>query len=264
MKPTFNISCSTIKGWNQVDMGEMCGLYFKAAYIDKTIPFQSRPAFVIGQWAEYMMTGVTPRDGAPEPVYLKDGKTLNTQFQRLKNQAGIWKEYCKRKGIENYKTGRTIEFEFNGYTIKGVLDVDYMNGDRFTIIDIKTSGYLDNKWESNGWKDIENKKLLTIQAPGYIWLVHKALGIPIDKIDFYFYVIHSNHDYERKIFKIICTEASLKWFESEINYISKSIEHNELLGWPSTQKFEHCVECELRANCSRRLYDPEPLNVYHI
>jgi len=263
MLPKFNVSPSLIKGYDQVDKGEMCGLFFKASYIDKIVPFQSSPAFIMGQWTEWKMTGALPRDGKePVPETVKSGE-LNTQYKRLLNQAEIWKEYCKRNKIENITTGRVLEYEFEGIKTKGIFDVDYIDTDgNFVIIDIKTSGYIDNKWEAMGWKDIENKKLLTIQAPKYVWLVNKVLNIPLEKIIFKFYVVHSNHDYERKIFNMKVLPSTFEWLEERIRFTVTQIEHNELLGWVSTTNYKHCVNCDLRENCSRRLFDPKEENIY--
>lgn len=263
MENKFNISCSFLKGFQEVDTGNMCGLYFKASYIDKTIPFKDRPAFKLGQWFEYMCTGATLRDGKiPEAEYTAK-KELTAPYKKLLSQSIIFKDYISRNNISGITTGRVLQYNFEGYNVKGIFDVDYEKDNMFNIIDIKTSGYLNNKWEPMGWVDIEKKRFLTIQSVGYIWLVHKCLNIPIEKINFKFYVVDSGSEFERKIFDIKVTESYLEWFERQIRFTYKSIEHNEVLGWNSTENYIHCQGCELKETCEYRLFHPDVQNIYY-
>lgn len=254
----YNISPSLMKDYFAVESGDLCGAVFQAKHIKKIITFEPSESKKAGQWAEYMMTGATLRDGTtPEPVRVKNGD-LNTQYERLEKQAKHWKNWCKHNGVTDIQTGVVLSCEFGGYTIKGIADVVCNVKGKKTIIDIKTSGLIDNKWDPMGWEDIERKESLTIQAPVYKWLWKQIHG---EDVDFFFYVAHINHDSNRKIFHMEVTDKRFERLEKTILYIIDSIQVNEELGWGHTNNFEECIVCQIGETCPYRLWHPKPKTV---
>jgi hypothetical protein len=74
MSKEIYISQSFIKSLYEYKRGDLCGLQFKAQYIDG-VEFPSSDAMKLGQWFEYMCTGQTTKFGhIPEADRLKPKK----------------------------------------------------------------------------------------------------------------------------------------------------------------------------------------------
>ena len=81
MSKEIYISQSFIKSLYEYKRGDLCGLQFKAQYIDG-IEFPSSDAMKLGQWFEYMCTGQTTKFGhIPEADRLKPKKATKKEIE---------------------------------------------------------------------------------------------------------------------------------------------------------------------------------------
>lgn len=247
MNKSFNISNSLLSGYTDYKNEEMCGLYFKAIYIDKSHKFPSSAAMRLGQYFEYICTGEVLRDGTiPQALYTKAKEpTMTADYVRAQLQKKNFNRLYKYK---KYNSGKILEFVIDGQNYKGVLDVDELDQDGKTkaIRDLKYTGVIDNKWENFGWVDIRQKKHPN-QAKMYIWLWWKLTG---NIVPFYFDVFSSKNAWQFKIFKIIMDKTSLIEFETWLIQTVDLLKFDLKVGMIAYPDLEPCRDCPLRNGCS--------------
>jgi hypothetical protein len=243
------LSQSLVKELYKYKLKEECGLRVEAKYVTKSVEFPSSEVQELGNYFEYKATGQLPRDGhTPEPILLKTGKP-SIDYIRMDAQVENFKRVMKRLNFSVEQTG----FTFTNPKYSGIADIiahddnikskDVMK--KRIIIDLKTSGLLNDKWNAWGWADesIEEKDELLIQAIHYKLLAKYEWGI--EDIPFYFMIFSNKNDWEYKIFKVNVDEATLQQHYNNLLNIKKFLDDTMRNGWIPYPKYAVCRECPL-------------------
>lgn len=259
-KEKIKLSQSLMKILFKYKIKEECGLVLKAKYIDN-ISFPSSPAMDLGNYFEYICTGALTRDGkTPEPVLLKSGK-LSTPYARMEKQKETFDEIMKTYDLEVKHKGYV--FKKSNYSgIADVLAYDKANK-RNIIIDIKTSGLLNDKWSEFGWHEdsIEMKDELLIQAVHYKMLYEEEFGE--ENVPFFFFVFSTQNDWECKIYEIEVGEDTLHTHKMNLANAEAYFNAENEKGWEAHPTYERCRKCALKSDCKSALSVPTSQKVYY-
>ena len=259
------LSQSLVKALYKYKLKEECGLRIKASYIDG-INFPSTEAQELGNYFEYKATGQLPRGGhTPEAVILKSGKP-NIDYERMDRQVENFKQIMKRLNFEIEQTG----FKFTNPKYDGTADIiaidknvksTILNNKRI-IIDIKTTGLINDKWSPYGWADesIEEKWDLTIQAIHYKMLARYEWGV--DDIPFYFIVFSTKNDWEYKVFKINVDVDTMTQHYNNLQNIKVYLDSILENGFQANPKYSLCRECPLQDTCPSFIDAPKIVEVF--
>jgi len=238
-------------------MGLECGLVIEAKYIKK-VKFPSTEVMELGNYFEYIATGSKTRDGRiPEPVYLKSGK-LNVAYQRIIKQKENYDRILKEHGFKILE----IDYVFNNKLFSGIADVIAEKDGVKCIVDIKTTGLIDDKWQEFGWADesIEHKDQLLVQAIHYTLLAKEEWKV--DNVPFYFFIFSNKNDVDCKIFEIIIDEDTytqhLNNMSNALIYLEESIKS----GWKANPSLKRCNSCFLKDKCKSATKVPLIKKVY--
>jgi hypothetical protein len=256
MKP--NLSISLIKSLRAIDLNEACAARIKAIQIDKIYDpslVEEQSAMKLGQYIEYVLTGAKLRDGSiPQAKTTKTG--LAAEYARVEAYKPIWEDELKINNFTEIVTSLQMEYDYMGNNLKCIADVTCKQGEKHVIIDIKSTGFIDNKWEKYGWVEIEKKPEIYAQAVFYVYLYFKLFGvIP----DFYFSVFSTGTKPHAKLLKIIIPfdiDEICSKVEHSVDYALSLLEYQNAIGWPSSQNYAHCLDCGWAA-CDKRLKSPK-------
>lgn len=270
MQKPFNISQSLLKDFQDYKHKKHCGLQLKAKYFDK-IEFPPTESMQWGNYFEYLVTGATGKgDQAPAPERTQKGE-LTAKYKIMEAQAERCKKALDHYGIKIVEfnkmfvwEGHSMKVDIIGELTKGLQTKDrsYPAGTRI-IIDTKTTGFLDNKWEDYGWhtESLEHKWKIMIQVVHYKWLSMK-LGQP--DLPFFF-MIHSNtNNIESKIIEVVLDENT-RYAEHEqlIEKTKAMIKMEQEIGFKANPDVKRCFECPLKETCGSFISVPEINTVYY-
>jgi hypothetical protein len=259
------ISQSLIKALHKYKMEEECGLKIHASYVEG-INFPSSEVQELGNYFEYICTNQLPRDGhTPEPKLLKTGK-MSIDYERLTLQKENFINVMKRMNFTIEKTG----FSFTNPLYSGIADIIALDNNikskvvtnKRIIIDIKTSGLLNDKWNAYGWADesIEEKWDLTIQAIHYKMLAKWEWGI--EDIPFYFFVFSNKNEWEYKIFEVIVDEDTKQQHLNNLKNIKVYLDEQMKNGFKAVAEYRRCKECPMSDTCPSYVDIPSVKKVY--
>ena len=259
------LSQSLIKALFKYKSGNECGLRIQASYIDGVV-FPSSEAQELGNYFEYMATGQLPRGGhVPQPVLLKSGSP-SIDYARMDAQVENFKTIMNRLNFKIEKTGH----KFTNPKYDGTLDIlahdeniksKDVNKKRI-IIDLKTTGLINDKWSPFGWADesIEEKWDLTIQAIHYKMLARYEWGI--EDIPFYFMVFSNKNDWEYKVFKINVDVDTMNQHFHNLTNIKSFLDETLKVGFKAIPKYSVCRECPLAITCKSFVDVPQIQEVF--
>src|SRR5690606_10524948 len=146
---SFNISNSMLQAYLDCKKGKGCLYQFYHQYVVKDYQPEPSAAIQLGIWFEYQCTGAMPRSNVvPEPVTLKNGK-LSADYERMLTQVENFKKIVDSYNIEILEVSKEIIYK----RIKGILDIYCKIDGLESIIDIKTSAQIGNRWEEYGWDE---------------------------------------------------------------------------------------------------------------
>ena len=259
------LSQSLIKQLYKYKMQDECGLKIEAQYING-VQFPSTDVQELGNYFEYIATGQLPRDKhTPVAKTLKSGK-LSTDYARIESQKINFLNIMKVLKFEVEHTG----FEFTNPKYSGIADIialdkNIKTKDKYKnriIIDLKTSGLLNDKWSEYGWHDdsIEEKWDLLVQAVHYKMLAKYEWGI--EDIPFYFMVFSNKNDWEYKIFQINVDEATKKQHYNNLSNIKMFLDDTLKKGWNAYPDYRRCKDCPLAITCKSFIDVPKVQQVY--
>lgn len=255
---TPKISQSLMKNLEDYAEGKQCGLKFKAMYLEgKSMP--PTEAMALGNWFEYIASGQLPRDGVvPEAVRLKSGK-LSTKYLRMEKQAENYHNLLSAHGFDVISTGHTFK---KNKKATGICDVIARKDGKSCIIDIKSSGMLDNKWEELGWglDGLEYKSKIMIQAVHYTILAEEEFGEPID---FYFAVFSTTNDTDFILVKVIIEEDTIAQHIKDIDTTIDFLETADKTGYRPSSSYRECSKCFLNESCPEALKTAEINTKYY-
>ena len=258
MTKKTKISQSLMKNLYEYVLGNMCGIKFESLYLGNA-SFPPSPPMQLGNWFEYVATGQLPRDGVvPEPKRLKSGK-LSTDYVRMESQIENFHTMMKGNGFDIISTGHV----FNKNDVAtGIADIIARKDDKTCIVDVKTSGLLDDRWHEMGWNldALDQKDKLLIQAVHYKFLAEDEFG---DNVDFYFAVFSSKNEHDCMLIKINIDEDRIQQHITDIFRASQLLEENKERGFKATTKYRECVKCFLKDTCGKALLTPEINEVYY-
>ena len=254
------ISQSLIKALAKYRNDEECGLIIDHIYI-KGQWLPSSKAQELGNYFEYICTGGLPRDKhIPEPVLLKSGKP-SIDYARMDKQKENFEAMMGEYGFEIEHTG----YEFTNPKYSGIADIiakDTNNKNQRVIIDIKTSGLINDKWSPYGWADesIEEKWDLLLQAIHYKMLAKYEWGI--EDIPFYFFVFSTKNEKDCKVFEIMVDESTRFQHINNLANIKTYLDSQLEIGFKPKPKYSRCQSCGLADTCLHKVNVPIPQKVF--
>jgi hypothetical protein len=257
---TIKISQSLLKSLFNFRKGDECGLKIYKQYVENQEVIPTSEAMNLGNWFEYECTGQLPRTGIqPQPETLKNGD-LSIAYRRMQRQVENYKKIISRYEIDVIKTG----YVFQSDKYSGIADIVADWDGKRCIIDLKTTGRIDDKWSEYGWGDekFENPdsimaQFLTIQAVQYKVLAREEWGD--DDVDFYFFVFSTTDENAMKIFKVDVDVDRLdvhkQQLDSAYSYVNQKFinQSEEELALPNLKR---CQECLLNKNCKHQIDVP--------
>jgi len=252
------ISQSIIKTLSKYKNDAICGKKFEAMYL-KGESMPPTPPMQLGNWFEYTATGQLPRDGnIPEPKVLKSGK-LGVDYVRMESQVANYKKMIAENGFEVINTGHV--FTKNEYAT-GISDVMAKKDGRLCIIDIKTSGLLDDRWNDMGWEleSLPDKHNLMIQAVQYTLLAEEEFK---EEVDFYFAVFSTKNEHDCLLIRVNIDDTSKQQHLVGILKAHKELESLKKRGFKPSKKYRECAKCFLRETCEFAQKTPEINEIYY-
>ena len=201
-----------------------CGIQVKSKIL-KTTTFPTSDAQLLGQWFEYIATGQLPVSGIePIPKTTRSGD-LTAPFKRVEGHVSNYKAILSKYNIEVLETGKVLETD----NYIGTVDILAKIDGKLSIIDIKTTGLLHDKWNDYGWHEerlTEREKHMT-QVFQYKYLAQQVL---------------------KDEFRIEQHELDLEKFYSYLNTKFLKLTDKELAK-PELKRCSECpVDCKFRTS----------------
>lgn len=245
---------------DRIDVGTSpteCGLYFKKKYVDGLEEEPTKPQN-LGNWFEFICTGQLPRDGKePIPPTLKSGK-LPTDYIRMEKQAENYKSLMDHHGFKILNTGHS----FNTHdTLTGISDVMAEKDGKLCVIDIKSTGLIDDLYTPYGWglERIEEKPDLLIQAIQYTVLARHEFD---RDVDFYFAIFSTKNENKYRLIKVDVSQEAIDNHERETEFASIKFKEAEENGYKSAPSYDRCSNCSLKSECLEAVKIPEIVTIY--
>jgi len=238
--------------------GNLCGKKFESMYL-KGASMPSTPPMQVGNWFEYVATGQLPRDGnIPEPKRLKNGN-LSIDYIRMEGQVDNFHKMIKANGFDIISTGHVFE---KNEIATGIADIIARKDGKTCIIDIKTSGLLDDKWHEMGWNldALDQKDKLLIQAVHYKFLAEDEFG---DNVDFYFAIFSTKNEHDCLLVRVNIDDDRIQQHITDIFRASQLFEEQKNKGFKATKRYRDCVKCFLKEECEFAQKTPEINEVYY-
>lgn len=256
---SVKISQSLIKGYYEYKSGDLCGLAFKAKYIDRSMPFVTSPSMQEGIYFEYLATGALPKSGeVPQPELTLKGE-MKEPYKRIVEAVKLFKKIIAHYDIKVLKIGYNLENEEKS----GVIDILAEWNGQTVIIDLKYSGLIDDKWSELGWdlNSLSEKHNLMMQGVHYKMLAKEILNI--DDIPFYYFIFNSKNPLDMKIIKQNVDEDRFFFHQNTIEKVKDAIEKAKYEGYTPYPNYRKCIECPLFEKCEVRAEFPLINEVYY-
>jgi len=236
---SYNISNSMLQSYLDCKKGKGCLYQFYHQYVVKDYQPEPTPAMQLGIWFEYQCTGALPRTGeVPEPITLKNGK-LSADYERMLYHINKFKEIVDNYNIKIVEVGKEIVVD----RIKGILDIWCEIDGMPSIIDLKATGQIGNRWDDFGWDERNFQFSNHILQPAiYKYLIYKTLGI--EDVPFYYLVFSTKNT------DILFWEVKYVDFEDTCNYIDKlAKELDAFIKYNSESEFWPICDYKFCQNC---------------
>ena len=277
----MNISQSLLKSLLDYRNGKECGLIFKAKYIDGRYDlFPPSDAQNVGAWFEYKATGSIPKNGdVPKPEYMKRGKDesgnpqLTAPYRLMSEHIDNFKKMMDFYGFEIIRAGEDVRalypnsFEDYGEEVwlTGTLDIraratkdvysNYENTPvlvakegQIVIIDLKTTGLLDDKWNDYGWEinNLSNKIKLVTQPIQYKFIDLLNTG---EDVPFIFMLFSSTNPSDARIIDFRIDDTAYDEHRAFIKAGVENMLYLRRVGFKAKPSLVKCTNCPLRDNC---------------
>jgi len=261
----INISQSFLKEFNAYKLGQTCGLQVKSKYIDNNYPNESSQVMELGNYFEFMATGALPRDGhipMAQTVYKGTKKErLDEKYQRAMDSAIFFKKIVQDYDITILETSKKVTN--NGMT--GIIDILAKWRDKIVVIDLKYSGLLYDRWNELGW-DIDSlpeKHNLMLQPIQYKLLLSYEFNLPIEEVEFYFFVFSSTNPHDAKIIKVVNDDITIQQHLLAVSYVKKELEKPIDVVFKPKPDLLRCFNCGIKESCSYRMDIPPIIEVVY-
>lgn len=248
-----------MKGYHEYKSERLCGLLFKAKYIDRNLPFVTSPSMQEGIYFEYLATGSLPKSGiVPEPEKTLKGE-LKEPYKKIVEAVKLFKKIIAHYDIKILKVGYTLENDDKS----GVLDIWAEWDGVECIIDLKYSGLIDDKWNALGWDldSLPEKDNLMMQGVHYKMLAKEILGI--EDVPFYYFIFNSKNPNDMKIIRQHVDEDRYFFHQIAIDKVKDGIEKAKYNGYKAYPDYRKCIDCPLFSNCEVRSEFPNINEVYY-
>ena len=291
----MKISQSLLKGLLDFREGDICGLVFKAKYIDgKYDLFLPSDVQNVGAWFEYMATGSVPKSGGvPKPEYMKRKKDkkgnpeLATAYKLMQSHIDTFKKTMDYYGFEILRVGEDIKVLYPNSVEKfgfevwltGTLDIraratkDIYTIDQnrrkilvakegqVIIVDLKSTGLLDDSYNLYGWNlsKLDYKVKLVTQPIHYKYIEFLKTGI---EPPFLFMLYSTKNPNDARIIDFRLDESAFAEHEVFIDNGIANLKHFEKYGYKPLPSLAGCSECPLRDDCEYKVEIP-PITVFY-
>ena len=248
----------------------------------------------MGAWFEYKATGSIPKNGAvPQAEYMAKKKDadgnpeLATDYRTMLKHVENFKNTMDAYGLEIIKAGEDIKAKYPDamerfgvdVTLTGTLDIRVRakkdvfakDGRGYTpvlqkgqsaILDLKTTGLTDDKWNQMGWElSMLHDKVKLITQPihyKFIEILNTGYNPP-----FLFVLFHPKNEFDARIIDFRCDDSH---FEQHKMFIEKAIIHllhYEKVGYEPRPSLAECSECPLKDTCKHKAKVP-PISVFYL
>jgi len=231
--------------------GKGCLYQFYHQFVVKDYQPEPSAAMQLGIWFEYQCTGAMPRSNVvPEPVTLKNGN-LAADYERMLYHIDKFKEIVDSYNIEILEVSKEIIYK----RIKGILDIYCKINGHESIIDLKTSAQIGNKWDDYGWDDKNFSYSTHVLQPAiYKYLIYKSLDIY--DVPFYYLVFSTkNTDMLFWEVKYVDFDEMCLQVEDLSNRLDEFIENSDESSYTPICDYKVCQKCEM--NCFYRQEIPK-------
>lgn len=189
------------------------------------------PAMALGTYFEYLVTGSTGlKSEPPQPVTLKNGE-LSAPYRVVTAQAERLKSMLQMMKVEI--------LDFNKYVERGDLaghiDIIAKVNGQTSVIDLKYSSGMSDKWNIYGWQwTDQQKEFHSIQAIHYSMIT----GLP-----FYYLVTEATEEGNIELFQMDIHEDTIKRYEESLQDVRKFLEIATLGVLEPRPEFNRCFSC---------------------
>ena len=253
------ISPSCIKDYLQYRNGKACGRWFRYRWIDRLeVKEVKTDAQLYGYRFEYLVTGELPYRCIDVPDVIRTpGGARAKMNDFLEDQVSLCKKTLKRDGFEILETSPIMQTVLGNYRLKQVNDIYAQKNGINCFIDLKTSGFLYNKWEDYGWDEekLPQRRGLLIQPA-----VAKILGqecLHVEDVPFYFYIGSNKNSEDAEFFKIVFSKRALAEYLDLIEDVGNSIFFEMDLGFTPTPSYQECRKCIYNDVCELNISAPK-------
>jgi hypothetical protein len=287
----MKISQSLLKGLLDLRNFKECGLVFKAKYLDNRYElFPPSDTQNLGAWFEYKATGSIPKNGEiPQPEYMKRGKDesgnpqLTAEYRLMQEQVNNYNKMIDYYNLELISAGEDIKADYpNDFGIDviltGTIDIrakanktitaNYQNSKVLVaeqgqeiIIDLKTTGLLDDKWNDFGWEinNLSNKVKLVTQPVHYKYIEYLNKGIDIP---FVFMLFSTRNPNDARIIDFKVDETSFEEHRTFIDNGISNLLYFQKHGYKPLPSMEKCSSCPLNSDCQFKA-EVSPISVFY-
>ena len=267
MEKRIYITQSLLKNLYDYRNGDECGLVFQKKFIDGSFNlFPPSEVQNIGAWFEYEATGSVPKNGEiPKPSYVKKGE-MTAGYKKMMAHIGHFKTFISYYGIKILEKG--FDIEING--MKGTLDllceatkdivdkngnIQVSKGEMF-IIDIKTTGLLDDKWNPYGWnlETLHNKHKIILQPIHYRFIAELKYG---KRLPFMFLLFSNTNENDYRAFFFDISDEDIEYHKEFIVKSAKWLKYYISNGFEAKPDVLRCAECPIKIGCKHYLVVPK-------
>ena len=230
-----------LRAYLDCQKGKGCLYEFYHRYVLKDYTPEPTPAMRLGIWFEYQCTGaMPPSNQVPEPVTLKNGK-LSADYERMLYHIDKFKEIVDNYNIKIVEVSKEIVHE----KIKGILDIWCEIDGMPSIIDLKATGQIGNRWDDFGWDERNFQFSNHILQPAiYKYLIYKTLGI--EDVPFYYLVFSTkNTDILFWEVKYLDFDEMCLQVEDLANRLDEFIENSDESSYTPICDYKVCQKCEM-------------------
>jgi hypothetical protein len=266
------INQSLVKDLVKYQNNEECGLVLTNKWVFQQFGEGSK-ANKLGHYFEYLCTGALAKgeSNAPQPEYTKKGE-LSSDFELARKQSIFFNELMTKYGIKLLSAGDkviaddkwigTLDILAQWESIGKYIDFEFGedNPDKKVIIDLKFSGWLDDKWNEFGWHTdtLPKKQGTMLQAKHYKFLFWKKYGF---NPPFLFFVFDTKIFGKVKIINVDIDEWELEQHEVFLEKAKKYFEYQLKIGFEPKPNYERCLTCKYANWCKFKITTPPVITI---
>lgn len=259
MEKEIYITQSLLKSLYDYREGNECGLVFEKKFIEGRFDlFQPSDSMNVGTWFEYEVTKAIPKNGViPLPKKTQKGE-LTADYKVMQAHIHHFKLFMDTYGIKIISAG--IDIVVDG--LKGTIDIicqatkniydehgelRIKAGEEF-IVDIKTSGLLDDRFSDFGWNlETLNKKHRIILQPIHYKLLSELKYGKRYPFLFLLFSQKDENDYRAIFFDISDEDIQYhkEFIAKSIKWLKYYIEH----GFEAKADVARCADCPIKVGC---------------